>query len=43
VGCIRDPERRRKSQGMAEDVNPRTVVQLAGLADSVYHDLNLLC
>lgn len=29
VGYIRDRERGRKSQGMAEDVNPRIVVQLA--------------
>ena len=29
VGCIRDSEIRRKSQSMAEDVNPRTAVQLA--------------
>lgn len=33
MGCIRDSERRRKSQGKAEGVNARAVVRLAGLAD----------
>lgn len=39
MGCIRGPERRGKSQGMAEDMNPKTVVQLVGLAGFVYFDL----
>ena len=40
VGCIRDPERRRKSQGMAENVNSRRVLQLVDLADFVHHTVN---